>query len=249
MKNNKNEKLKDKIIRIVLIVIIIILLVHNCCIIKDLKNNKKPKGNIEIIEINCDNDDTCAVDDKDKDKDSDKKDNNGKKNNQDIINNNSKENTLPINGNTDEPSEDNEDDGLIVKDKEITWNGSTKAKIFTNSMYELDDKIAPESSNTYQFVVKNATDYNLKYNISFTENNPFNINMKYKLRKNNSYIIDHYVSPNEINVSNVLLDIGKNDTYYLEWKWVSSDNDTEIGSNPNAVYELKIDIKAESING
>ena len=37
------------------------------------------------------------------------------------------------------------------------------------------------------------------------------------------------------------------DVYYLEWKWFSSDNDTEIGQTPNAGYQLKIDVKAESI--
>ena len=55
-------------------------------------------------------------------------------------------------------------------------------------MYELTDVIAPESSNTYQFVVKNGTEYNLKYKIDFIENNPYQINMKYKLKKNDTSI-------------------------------------------------------------
>ena len=115
-------------------------------------------------------------------------------------------------------------------------------------MYEFKEIIAPESSNTYQFVVKNGTEYNLKYNISFNESNQYNINMKYKLKKNDTYIIDHYVSASELNVSEMLLDSKKNDTYYLEWKWISSDNDTAIGKTRDAKYSLKIDIKAESIN-
>ena len=131
----------------------------------------------------------------------------------------------------------------------MTWNGSNDLKIFTNTSYAMNDKIAPESSNLYQFVVKNETSYNLKYNINFIENNPYNINMKYKLKKNDTYIIDHYVSASELNVSNALLNVKKNDTYYLEWKWISSSNDTEIGTNPESKYGLKIDIKAESTNG
>ena len=141
------------------------------------------------------------------------------------------------------------DGGLVVSDNEITWNGQTDAKIFTNSMYEFDDKIAPESFNTYQFVVKNGTNYKIKYNISFIEDNPYNINMKYKLKKNETYLIDHYVSVSELNVSNILLNLSNNDTYYLEWKWISSDNDTEIGKNPNSYYNLKIKVEAESTNG
>ena len=116
-------------------------------------------------------------------------------------------------------------------------------------MYTIDDIIAPESNNTYQFIVKNSTKYNLKYNIEFVESNPYNINMKYKLKKNDEYIIDHYVSASELNVSNIHLNTNSNDTYYLEWKWVSNTNDTEIGANPSSKYGLKINVKAESDNG
>ena len=144
------------------------------------------------------------------------------------------------------PIPEEEINELIVYDKEITWHDETPAKIFTNSMYELTDVIAPESSNTYQFVVKNGTEYNLKYKIDFIENNPYQINMKYKLKKNDTYIIDHYVSANELNVEDAFLNTKTNDTYYLEWKWISSNNDTAIGLDPNSQYELKIYIEAES---
>ena len=131
----------------------------------------------------------------------------------------------------------------------VTWNGANDLKIFTNSMYEFENKIAPECYNTYQFVVKNSTNYQIKYNIEFIETNPYHINMKYKLKKNDTYLIDHYVSASELNTSDALLNVSDNDTFYLEWKWVSSDNDTQIGNNPNAYYGLKIEVKAESTNG
>ena len=131
----------------------------------------------------------------------------------------------------------------------ITWNGSSDLKIFEKTQYTMDGRIAPESSNTYEFKVKNGTGYNLKYNISFVESNPHNINMKYKLKKNDEYIIDHYVTTSELNVPEMLLNSKINDTYYLEWKWISSDNDTEIGKTGNVNYNLKIIVEAESTNG
>ena len=73
--------------------------------------------------------------------------------------------------------------------------------------------------------------------------------MKYKLKKNDTYLIDHYVSASQLNQANLILDPNNNDTYYLEWKWISSDNDTQIGETPNAKYELKIEVKAVSNNG
>ncbi len=145
-----------------------------------------------------------------------------------------------------------ESGSLMVYDAEhnaATWNGATDLNIFEKSMYQVTDKIAPESSNTYQFIIKNSTNYQIKYNIDFIENNPYHINMKYKLKKNDTYIIDHYVSASELDISNYLLNSNINDTYYLEWKWISSSNDTEIGANPESFYGLKIEVKAESTNG
>ena len=141
--------------------------------------------------------------------------------------------------------------GLQVYDEEkdsLTWNGSTDLKIFSNSMYNIEGVIAPESSNVYQFVVKNSTNTSVKYNITFVENNIYHINMKYKLKRNDTYVVDHYVSYNELVISDKVLTSGEQDTYYLEWKWISNSNDTEIGRNPDARYGLTINVEAEGIN-
>ena len=137
---------------------------------------------------------------------------------------------------------------LFVSDGRIRWSETTSANIFENPNGR-GNIIEPESSNTYEFNVKNSTNSKLKYKIEFVETNPYNINMKYKLKKNGTYIVDNYVSVFELNATNVIIDVGNNDKYDLEWKWVSSDNDTEVGKVGNANYELKIEIEAESING
>ena len=137
---------------------------------------------------------------------------------------------------------------LFVSDGRIRWSDTTDVSIFENPNGR-GNVIAPESSNTYEFNVKNSTNSKLKYKIKFVEDNPYNINMKYKLKKNGTYIVDNYVSISELNINDVIIDVNKNDKYDLEWKWVSSDNDTEVGRVGNANYELKIEIEAESING
>lgn len=131
----------------------------------------------------------------------------------------------------------------------LTWNGSNDLNIFTKSAYAMEGKIAPESSNVYQFMIRNTTDYKLKYKINFIETNSYHINMKYKLKKNDTYLVDHYVSANELNIDNMIINISENDTYYLEWKWISSDNDNSIGANPEAKYGIRIEVEADGING
>ena len=163
--------------------------------------------------------------------------------------------TPPVSGNdnqepTPEPDEDDqipeEDIGkVVVKDKDVTWETDTIVDIFTNSL--ADTKIAPEASNTYRFTIYNNTTKTVKYDLTFTETNNSNINMKFKLRKNNTYIVSDYSSISELNLSEQLLNSDKNDVFYLEWKWVSSDNDTEIGASGNATYNLKIKVEAEEV--
>jgi hypothetical protein len=262
MDNNKKKKkdTRDLIIEIILIIIIIILLFHNYYVLKKGNTEKIPTGNIDVIEIKCDKEDTCIICDNtpsnyyveepndNSNKQLNNKTNTNTKDKQTNTSTNTNTNTSTDNtDNTDDNDiQEPDDDEFTVKDKKIKWNGVTEAKIFTNSMYELSDIIAPETSNTYQFVVRNGTNYNLKYKISFNEKNEQNINMKYKLKKNDTYIVDHYVSYDELNVEDLVLNSKTHDTYYLEWKWISSDNDTEIGKNPNSKYELKIEVKAES---
>ena len=149
-----------------------------------------------------------------------------------------------------EPEEDPTTPRLEVFDRDknpVTWNGSNDLKIFSKSIYNIDGVIAPESENTYQFVVKNSTLYNIKYSIKFVETNDYHINMKYKLKKNDNYLFSNYINASELSVSDFVLNHGESDTYYLDWKWISSSNDTSIGKNPEASYGLKIIVEAESI--
>ena len=87
----------------------------------------------------------------------------------------------------------------------------------------------------------------MRYSISFNEENNKNINMKYKLKRNDTYVIDHYVSSNELIVNNQIIDSNDEDIYYLEWYWESNSHDNEIGTGPTATYKLQIIVDAESV--
>lgn len=244
IQKERARKIVDRTIEIVLMIVIIMLLLYSCDLAKQKGKEKTPNGNVNIIEIKCDEDGQCDVDIDDADKKTDNnagnKTPNGKA---------EKKSSKKSDNNSNKPSEDTEeDDGEFhVLDKDVTWSGSSDLKIFANSLYDFEDKIAPECSNTYKFVVKNSTDYNLKYSINFTETNPYNINLKYKLKKNGSYIISDYVSYDQLNISEVLLNSKNSDTYYLDWKWISSENDTQAGEI-QANYKLQINVEAESVN-
>ena len=163
-------------------------------------------------------------------------------------NTNSNEQSNKSNSNTDLEGEFYVSDNKIVK-----WNDNTNLNIFTDSkkISKVNGKIAPESTGIYVFNVNNETKYNLKYNISFIESNEYSINMKYKLKKGNTYLVDQYVSYEQLNINDMLLNSNKTDVYSLEWKWVgdNDNNDTTIGKSAKEEdinYSLKINIEAES---
>lgn len=146
-----------------------------------------------------------------------------------------------------------EDEFYVSDNKIVKWNDNTDLNIFTDSkkISKVNGKIAPESTGIYVFNVNNKTKYDLKYNISFIENNEYHINMKYKLKKGNTYLVDQFVSYDQLYIDNMLLNSNKTDVYSLEWKWIGDNdsNDTTIGMSAkdgDINYSLKINIEAES---
>lgn len=231
------EKLEKKnernfivsILILILLIIIIFLLVKNLGFIDH--RPRIPTGNVDIFDIIFKND--C---------------------NNNCCNCNC--NTNCPDCNEDEPGfkpEDNDnplDTGIDVFDKETEYGNNTKLNIFSKtSYYVVDGKIAPGSENAYQFVIRNNNDFNIKYSLELTETNKFNINMKYRLKLNDKYIVgdeNNWVSYEELDQYNLALASNTYDIYTLDWKWFEGSNDTEVGMNIDSEYRLDIKILASS---
>ena len=221
--NERKEKIynsrKDYVIKLLLIIIIIILLIHNCITTKINKDVLAPVPNGNVDIFEIQClEETCS-----------KTDNAG--------------NIVPA------VKEENGD--ITVLDNNLKWESKNLLNIFTNPLFNMEKVIAPGSSNTYQFIIKNDTKYNITYKIKFIENNEYHINMKYKLRKDGLYIAgseDNWVNYDELDISNLFLNSSSSNTYYLDWKWIDSDNDTDAGA-VIAPYELTIKIEAVQHNG
>ncbi len=137
-----------------------------------------------------------------------------------------------------------------VFDKDSSYTYQRELNIFTQvSYYVVEGKIAPTSYNSYDFVIKNNNSFNIIYGLEMIETNKFNINMRYRLKKNGKYIVGsekEYVTADQLHQYNIKLKANKSDTYTLDWKWFESSNDTQIGENVAASYKLDIKINAVS---
>lgn len=239
--NNKGKKTNRILtIVIVILIIIIILLLLKGCSKKD--DNISHKGKINVFEIKCDTNCNCECekdDNNNTDNDTTDKDKNKDSNDK------TKEVIKEVD---DNPQDNTTEVDIKVLDNDKTWQGETNINIFSDSTYVVKGKIAPESSGIYQFAIKNSTSFNVKYNIDFNETNDYNINIKYKLKKNNDYVISDWVTYSSLKQKAIRLNSKSSDTYYLEWKWFEGSNDNSIGSNPSSKYGLSIDISAVQVN-
>ena len=94
-------------------------------------------------------------------------------------------------------------------------------------------------------VINNNTGGNVVYSIDFVEENQYSANILYKLKMNGDYIAgdaDTWVSYNDLDLNNKVLNADYMDSFLLEWKWVDSDHDTVAGRTHGAKYTLKINV-------
>ncbi len=239
---------KYKITIVILIVIILLLLLFIC--FKGFFTKDVREDVVNVFEIKCDY--NCKCNDKqDTDSNISSDDNvSGNKTSTSVSKyENSKINNFDNNDNTGNNNSKTEySDAIEIYDDNISWRSDNDLKIFENSTYKNSNIIAPGITGKYKFVVSNKTRFDIKYTMLFEETNDYGINMKYRLLNGNNYIVSDWSDYTSLNQNDVNLFSGNGNTYYLEWKWFDSSNDTSIGSSGVANYKLKINIKAEQIN-
>ena len=157
-----------------------------------------------------------------------------------------------INGETDT---DVKREGIVyVDDKDGRYVYQKTLKIFENAAFEYTNKIVPGVSNTYDFKVHNETANAIRYNIEFSENSEYPINLRYRLKRSNEYVIgsdSEWVGASEL--ISALKELPKDavDSYSLDWEWPyesgSDTLDTEIGEKMASEYSLEIMIKFEEV--
>ena len=144
---------------------------------------------------------------------------------------------------------DNSDRFKIFEgDKE--WNDLKQLDIFKNSYFKNQSKIAPGVHGSYNFTVENFSDATIKYDAIFSEENPYNINMVFKLKVNGNYVAgdsSNWVDYAELNRTGALINAQTKDLYTIEWKWEDAQNDTEVGTTYGSYYRMRIQVNAEDV--
>lgn len=143
---------------------------------------------------------------------------------------------------------------VFVDDKNGNYIYQQNLNIFENAAYEYTTKIAPGVSNVYHFVVHNSMNINVKYYLKMYEETEYKVNLKYRLKRENSYVVgddNTWVSAEELETNFKKLDIKSSDAYALEWKWEyedgKDDEDTQAGKKMTSTYKLNIRFYFEAV--
>lgn len=263
----KDDTKKYRFIIFFLVILLVILLFFIFFRLrsKRLPINKDP----DIFEISVDN--SCLSDVISEDKSALSNDEvnssynkNNSINNNNIINTNTSNNTdKSINKNKDSSSSiptfnKDEDykylDKVFVDDESGNYVYQQNLNIFRNEYFNYTNIIAPGVSSTYKFKVHNNSDMKLRYKIEMYEAADYKVNLLYRLRKNDIYIIgdkNNWVSSDKLISNYTLIDIDNYDSYSLDWKWDydsdHDDEDTMAGENMIDYYKLNVRFYFEQV--
>ena len=131
------------------------------------------------------------------------------------------------------------------------WSELKELDIFNKSaIHVVENKIAPGVDGTYTYTVENNGDVSMLYNMDYIEENPYNIDMVYKLKINGSYVAGNdetWVDIDQLKQTGLKIRKNTTDVFVVYWKWQDAENDTEIGKTEGANYKLNIKADAEAI--
>lgn len=165
----------------------------------------------------------------------------------------SKVGKIGYNDNINTSTNPNENVLIRITKDDIDIDKNESLGIFKNQKFDGEEKIAPNSTGTYQFCLKNESNNDIIYHIKFIEKASNFVNMKYKLKIDNIYIRGNeheYVGIEELDIENVKVLKDSNNIYTIEWFWEDSDEaDTFVGSKKDLqYYTLKLEINASVYN-
>ncbi|MCR5185613.1 MAG: hypothetical protein K6D97_00655 [Clostridia bacterium] len=246
----QDDEKRNQYIKIIALLIIIILILFFFSRFSRINNYPLPTGNIDVFDIDIDvGYANVSVD-----------------NNKSIASGSGKQ-TKTVVGQTSDNNADiqrviptfNESTDsktlgrVFVDDKNGDYLYQQKLEIFNNAAFQYTNKVAPGVSNTYHFVVHNSSNMNLKYYLEMYEESEYQVNMKYRLKRNNNYVIgddDTWVTAGELKTAFSNIEKSSLDSYSLDWKWFDHDNakDTVAGENMTSLYKLNTRFHFEAID-
>lgn len=137
---------------------------------------------------------------------------------------------------------------INVTSEEKDWYKNENINLFEYLNSRGEKIIWPGQSGKYTFIIQNSTSQPIYYKFTMQDKNEDNINIKYRLKMNNIYVIgseEDWVSIDKMKLDNIYVLKDSSELYTLEWKWEEADNDDKITKEGLATYTVYIDIHSK----
>lgn len=142
---------------------------------------------------------------------------------------------------------------LIVLQNAIRWSQIEDLDVFSNPKFKGEKIIAPNSSGSYSFTLKNTANFSIDYEINMLDQNIYKLPMEFRLKKGGSYIggLSKWMDIKELEKITGHLDINARQELTLDWRWngnLNDANDTAVGlaaaQNEEVKYILNFRVTA-----
>ena len=146
-------------------------------------------------------------------------------------------------------SEESKVPEILITQDDIEVTKDTQLNIFNNEKFNGEKIIAPGSSGSAQFCIRNKSNYDVSYDFKFSDEMEHLVNMKYKLKIDNIYIKgnkDEYKNLEDISLEGIVVPKDSANIYTLEWYWEDDNkNDTILGNQKDTqYYKLNLQVDA-----
>lgn len=139
---------------------------------------------------------------------------------------------------------------IRITDVEGTdWKHIENLPIFENDYFDRE-AILPGMRGEYRFILENCNDYALTYAISCTEENDFDIDIRYRLMRDGNYLAgeEEYEEIEAFRFEELTIEANSSAFFVLEWYWADDDPiDTEAGEN-GAEYTFTFAVEAARLD-
>lgn len=146
--------------------------------------------------------------------------------------------TMPKSGDSAKPKDlvISESDGSVVTDE---WH------IFGKNRFE--SMIYPGKSGEYYFSLTNKNSMGSEVNLSFSDNNTYNIPMRYRIKSKDGYISgneEFWQDIEHLKAEKIFIEANCTEVFVLEWNWLDDGRydliDTIVGTKEEYTYIVNI---------
>ena len=139
---------------------------------------------------------------------------------------------------------------IRITDVEGTdWIYIENLPIFENDYFDRE-AILPGMRGEYRFILENCNDYALTYAIACTEENDFDIDIRYRLMRDGHHLAgeEGYEETEALHFEELTIEANSSAFFVLEWYWADDDPiDTEAGEN-GAEYTFTFAVEAARLD-